>query len=238
MGLIFCEKCGALLRGKKCPCETGESLNKLMKNNKIINKSSRSLENNQSSCCEFLDIVFDLTYLKEKIFELDPLKLGFNPKEKAKYTCLQFNERNRISTYCSSKNEIELGMKLYKLDKINLKRKELLHEFIHACGLSHNQRSRHMGYYSNIFQDTFTDNVLKLVGWDVPTEDDYNEYREKVKEYYQGKKDDYIEDAKYKLSCPNCEFEAYRKTYSKVVRKSQDVICPKCNHVGLEVEIL
>lgn len=90
----------------------------------------------------------------------------------------------------------------------------LVHEAIHAAGKSHNKRSRAIGYYSSFKRDTYTNEKMREIGWEVPTDKMIDEAIEKSYEY--------------RVYCPKCDFEMGRASRCSTVRKPERYECPEC----------
>jgi len=59
------------------------------------------------------------------------------------------------------------------------RRKDLVHEMLHASGLEHNAQSRSFGFYSSLERDTFSDKILEWI---------FSKPKRSQKDYEQWKK--------------------------------------------------
>lgn len=142
-------------------------------------------------------------------------------------TTLIVNNNLISSWYDYSENRIIIGSKIpYK--RRSLMNKMVMHEILHSMGINHDQKSREAGYYTRLEQDSLSNKVLKVINFNVPTPQDYEEYFK----YFNQKEDELWErqksQAKYEIYCTKCSYTAYRKKESEMIKQIEKYHCPVC----------
>lgn len=183
-----------------------------------------------------LEMKTDLEFLKIKIFTI---KLLFTPNDRCKQVHLVFTSKTPNDIYAVRSNLIILGTKYYQHAPRSVRRLSLVHEFMHSCGLRHNERSRKiLKYYTKLTRDKFSREVMMKVGWQPPTMKEIAKFQEQMKTKWIEKYEARIENAKYRIYCSTCDLETFRLRKSKIIKNIDKYICPKCKKKSMKVEVL
>jgi hypothetical protein len=159
----------------------------------------------------------------ERIGGVIPLRM-----EENRGVSLRVRPDMRRDDYRSGKNEIHMGIKEY-IHNARLRRKEIVHEYLHSLGVPHGPLARAHGFRSKIWRDRLSEKVMReALDWQPPTEEDYRRASELLTRQRLREEEERDRKSSWTVYCGDCDYETHRVRKSKIVKDPGRYLCPRC----------